>query len=630
MHGGFLVSIFLSQFLFARSLNLLSATSSAILSDIQRVFDYVSITPRIDIIPSNINDFFSTISSSYSSAPEVSDLYSLYWLSLEKVIVDNVDFATRLSSLSDEILGSVELLVKTLNRGNNFETSYNLDELKLELSDFATQNIELLGESKEFYEKAILTNGLSTLDFLSRSPIARDTVIAIEKVEKLLRSNILEQNKAILAENIGKILQDVPSKPLDSAGASILAEFNKILDANPKLRLSASEYVVDAYNNEVLPRAIDTAAFLERSPLAQNTKAVALTPTSQIAADFFTRLAERTAPLGDSLGWIIAFQQQRVADTLSTLSASTVQSLEDITIPNDLDIDISLQWQPSLPLSPQIVADSVDSIGTLAVQVAKTAEELLPSLERGGVTLSVELGNAGSSLLSNSVSAAGSVGRALLQLGQDSVTVFPKRTAELVLQDVLPTASKTVAGTITQAQSLEQQLLVGLRGAEAQTEQLVTAAARWQLFSDPNHLENGFWERQIADANTFLQNWNDDSLPEIEKAAEDTYVAAVDRFGEIARRNNRLVELTESSQKLLASIRTLSDKVKENVESSSEDSSTRLTQLAHEFQLQTSATLTLVSKLQSEVFSSLGNLESQVLVDLPHYVEDFIVKGQDL
>jgi hypothetical protein len=276
------------------------------------------------------------------------------------------------------------------------------------------------------------------------------------------------------------------------------------------------------------------------------------------------------------------------------------------------------------------MADSVDSFGTLAVKVAKTAEELLPSLERGGVTLSVELRNAGSTLLSNSASAAGSVSRALLQLGQDSVTVFPKRTAELVLQDVLPTASKTVSGTFAQAQMLEQQLLVGLRNAEVQTEELVNAATRWQLFSDPNHLENGFWERQLADANAFLRNWNDDSLPAIEKSAEDTYVAAVDRFAEIARRNNRLVELTESSQRLLSAIRTLSDEVKEKVESGSEDSSTRLTQLAYDFQLQTSATLTLVSKLQSEVSRSLGNLESQVLVDLPHYVEDFIAKGQDL
>eukprot|EP01036_Dinobryon_divergens_P025811 gene25811-34398_t len=621
MHGGFVISIFLSQLLFAQSLNLLTP----ILTDIQRVLEYISVTPRV--IPSNIIDQFSDIASTSSTLSDVSDLY---WLSLEKVIVDNVDFASRLRTLSDEFLGSVESVVKTLNRGNNFEGSFNMDEIKLELADVATQNIHLLEETKEFYEKSILNNGLSTIDFLSRSPIAKDTVIAIEKVEQLLRSNIFEQNKAILAENIGKILQDVSSKSLDSAGANILVEFNKILDTNPKLRLSSSEYVVDAYNSEVLPRAIDTAAFLARSPLAQNTKAVALAPTSQIVADFLTRIAERAAPLGDSIDGIVTFQQQRITDALSAVSASTVKSLADITIPNDLDIDISVQWQPSLPLSPQLMADSVDGFGTLAVQVAKTADELLPSLERGGVTLSLELGKAGSALLSNSVSAAGSVSQALLQLGQDSVTVFPKRTAELVLQDVLPTASKTVAGTIAQAQTLEQQLLVGLRDAEAQTEELLNAATRWQLFSDPNHLENGFWERQLANANAFLRNWNDDSLPAIEKTAEDTYVAAVDRFAEIAQRNNRLVELTESSQRLLSAIRTLSDEVKEKVESGSEDSSTRLTQLAHEFQLQTSATLTLVSKLQSEVSRSLGNLESQVLVDLPHYVEDFIVKGQDL
>ena len=623
MYGGFIIIFFL-QLLLVRSFNLPS--TSAIISDFQIVLEFISVNPKTAVIPSEINDLLSRISSLSSNAPDVLDFYSLYWLSLEKIVVDNTEFAGKLSTLSDEIVSTVGSVVQALKSGS-IDPAFNLDKLQLQLDDLS---IIFSEEAKEFYEKTILTNGRSTVDFLSRSPIARDTVAAIENVEQLLRSNILEQNKAILTEKIGKILQDVPQKPLDTVGANILAEFNKILDADPKLRFSSSEYVVDVYNNEVVPRATETAAFLARSPLAQNTKAVALTPTSKIAADLLAGLVDRTAQLSDSLGGIVAFQQQRVINALSALSASSVQSLGTIEIPNDMDIDISLRWQPSLALSPQVVADSVDSLSNLAVQVEKIAEELLPSLERGGVALSSELSKAGVSLVSNSASAAGSVGRALVKLGEDSVTIFPQRTAELILQDVLPTTSKTVAGTIAQAQTIEQQLLIGLSEAEAQTEQLLSAASRWQLFSDPNHLENGYWEKQLADATTFLQNWNEDSLPAIEKAAEDTYVAAVDRFGQIARRNTRLVELTDSAQSLLSTIRTLSDGLEENLKGDSEVGSARLAQLANEFQLQSGATVTLVSKLLSEVLSSLGTIGSQVSVDLPHYVEDFIVKGQDL
>ena len=132
MYGGFIIIFFL-QLLLVRSFNLPS--TSAIISDIQIVLEFISVNPKTAVIPSEIN-LLSRISSLSSNAPDVSDFYSLYWLSLEKIVADNTEFAGKLSTLSDEIVSTVGSVVQILKSGS-IVPAFNLDELQLHLDDLS-------------------------------------------------------------------------------------------------------------------------------------------------------------------------------------------------------------------------------------------------------------------------------------------------------------------------------------------------------------------------------------------------------------------------------------------------------------------------------------------------------------
>ena len=229
------------------------------------------------------------------------------------------------------------------------------------------------------------------------------------------------------------------------------------------------------------------------------------------------------------------------------------------------------------------------------------------------------------------------------------MTVLPQRSAELLAQS-LPTATDAAVSTVSTGIEAEQRLAAeALALAEEKANEVVAAVSQWRFFSDPSHWQNGYWERQIASAAALLEELQldkrsgSDAIAAAEKAAEETLAAAAARFSAIAQRNERLVEIENSLQGLLATIQRLSE-ASGGKSSSYSEGYLQLSQLATDFQLKANAALTLLANLQSELSSTFGKVSldgsvakggwgeelKDLQTSLSHYVEDFIDKGRDL
>ena len=642
---------------------------------ILRVAESFSVQPHTTIVlASDIKNIIELLPSDaliQIASPDTLEKTSTF---VQSAAQNYAALAFNLQKQSEIILTSCQSIFRDLGSSSTFVFSNLNSKIDVEriLTDISTNGIfqndqlseirrTILEDVEKFYEVNVVAKALETVEFLSRSPLAKDTEAALKAADQIIRNEILGKNKEIFLSQITEIVDNAPTRSLqllaaakDSVGVSILTEFDKILDANPKLRLSASQFAVDAYNTELIPRVTETVDFLAKSPLAQNTKAVATAPTSQLAAETVTQIAQRTAPLTELLEGFALKQQERLANAAASWTMSTSQSVDGFfqaALPSDIGsplapLSVTL---PELSVPPTVLENAVTELQEAGEKAVAAVEVLIPALGRGGVTLSVELGQAGLVLLSNSAAAAASAGSAVLQLAEGLLTVLPQRSAELLAQS-LPTATDAAVSTVSIGIEAEQRLAAeALALAEEKANEVVAAVSQWRFFSDPSHWQNGYWERQIASAAALLEELQldkrsgSDAIAAAEKAAEETLAAAAARFSAIAQRNERLVELENSLQGLLASIQRLSE-ASGGKSSSYSEGYLQLSQLATDFQLKANAALTLLANLQSELSSTFGKVSldgsvakgswgeelKDLQTSLSHYVEDFIDKGRDL
>lgn len=260
----------------------------------------------------------------------------------------------------------------------------------------------------------------------------------------------------------------VDSNLKETLGSYINANFNGYLDANPKLKLSTSEFVLDYYTRIFEPKAIDTLELLDRSPLAQSTRELASAPTSEIVGKIASATAEKLSPFTNVLSGIA----NRVGDKLfggpiEALSASlesfngaidklasTASSLPSIQV----DQFISSAGKgdlpsPSLPSFPSFSFDSslpttirLDDDRTKAFQaaIANTVGQITPSLSRAGSTFTAELAEKGSILSTNTGNAVAATGNAIGSIFKGIATIGSNRPPP-VEYVVLPGSGQPVA-----------------------------------------------------------------------------------------------------------------------------------------------------------------------------------------
>jgi len=547
------------------------------------------------------------------------------------------------------------------------ETSYiqQLQNLvkSAENLQFNSQQISVLQSEaaqflKNYYESNILSKGLSLVDFLSRSPLAKDTTKAINDLEEFIYSNQIQQYSSITAERALKVLNSaadtLKSVDVDSlkskAGEVILTDFDKILDDNPKLRLSASEFAVDFYENTLLPQAEDTAAFLARSPLAVGASQVATAPTSVIAAQILAAVGEKAAPastLASTVSAKLLSDLAGVADSLGSGAGDLQQQLASAVV--EVAAVPLLPVSSSLELPREVLAgpspEALQRLQLLAEESQAAASAVLPALQRGGLRLGEELQGAGQLLVSNSASAALAAGGQLGGLLRGAAEELPQRSLELLQRGEL--AVEEQLGGLLQVQRAG--LVAGLQELADRGSRVQQAVQQWSLFSDRDHWQTGFWETRLTAAARQLEAWQAGrqslSLEELEAAAGQQLEAVGRRFVAISEAQNgrlqgidvlitQLQGLQDSAQKLVV---TAQSALKEAQASPSNQ------RLLQGLQVQAQRTVDRATLMLDQLRIALGSdgqvkntIQSmdvelkELLADLSHYVEAFIFKGEDL
>ena len=262
---------------------------------------------------------------------------------------------------------------------------------------------EILSNSQPFIDQELQTL-IDKTQFLINSPLARGSRDLITGIDAFLNSDAIGNFKASDTSIIAKHFLD---NTLQEYGRVTLSEFNKIIDENPKFRLSSSEYISDLYNNVLIPKLDDTAAFLDKSPLFTNIKYVAAAPTSEIIGKVSSTIAEKISPVTDTLVGVSSRLSSKVITAVSDLSSTVVISIEtsvdsvisEVSPSNAKFTDVSTT---SINIPFQLPSINLKNVEETFEAVASNS---IPAVARATVSFGEGLERSGNILVTNSLAA---------------------------------------------------------------------------------------------------------------------------------------------------------------------------------------------------------------------------------
>lgn len=430
--------------------------------------------------------------------------------------------------VEDNLIPLVKQKQASIADGFNDYLEANPD-LKLSASQYASK----------FWEEKIVLKTKDTIEFLSRSPLAKNTESWINGIRRFQPPTL----------SLPDVTPSIPSElhTLD-VGKVVNDKFTEYLDSHPKLKMPASQFVVDYYQTEFLPRYESTAEVIGQSPLARGIQQFTSRSSSEVAADLTQSLGQRLQPLtsrlaslGDRIITKLAVEPAKntfdaiVSTTKSIVASVTTNSGEGEgvtstarTAPAGID-ELALPKLPSLPSDilpaiPTIDVDDLVDAGQSAVAQSVTA------LGRASSRFGTELAEKGSILIRNTAEFTTSVTNGIGEIFEDVTTILPAKTVQILKQSStqLPVIAEDAAQTSGTLQSSITDLSNNVQRIVQDT---VDRAGQWRFFSDENHWETGFWEQQIKRLVSTSEKIADPEQREkVLSAASQTLQGAQQRF----------------------------------------------------------------------------------------------------
>lgn len=518
-------------------------------------------------------------------------------------------------------------------KGNEIVQGFNnyLEEnpkWKLSTSDFVA----------DWWENSVIPSAQHRLAVLKTSPLAQNTQSLLDQLQQLQVSKPNSALNIAGGNNVANRVGD-NNELVSSLGRSTKESFDAFLEKYPKLKLSTAEFVSDYVDNTAIPKVKDTLDFLDRSPLAQNTRNFAARPTSEVAKDIFDNAQRIAKPVTDLVGLIgyraVSKLAEPIASTadiaLSLVTKSVQEANQFLSTASDADAGLTAldnlpkQLIPTDALSdlPTIIKPEVFT--DLPQKAGAVLSSSLTAIGRAVSTLGEELSASQEILLSNTASFAGKFGDAVSTIASDAINTLPKKSGELISQGVERVQTRVKPEGAGLLDSLTAQSSDKISQVQNTILTKLEEASQWRLFPDDKHWESGYWEQQV------------------QKLTETSQ-----RVVEISKdRSKRELFVSETKSSLSQLAETVSNNWKRIQGSNPSfqnldrllDASSSITSKATPPQLPPSPPIPSI-KLDESVFnlqnrfksisSTVSNELQSFSRDASHYVEDFIKTNQDV
>ena len=311
-----------------------------------------------------------------------------------------------------------------------------------------------------------------------------------------------------------KLLGDKLGTFGSSSWSSAANSFTNYLDTNPDLKGSTSDFTAKFLAQKEVELK-ELAAFLNRSPLADNIRYAQKMSAGEIADYLGTGFAEKSAPLRASLadygGKVFDLYFGGLSKSVSVPSVS-VPSVGGISLPSapqgDAREAVAQRAEEINALlagaggavnsASKVALDTVtpvlDGLSSSATGVVDGAATAVP---RAFVTLGDELSRAGDKLNSN-------VGTGLTATVDSISSVVEGASKALARPANLPAAPAGIPADGSFVSYYKSTNPVPKAGVTLPSlDPLFTTVGQWKLFSDPDHMTNGYWEQQWAKLQNF-------------------------------------------------------------------------------------------------------------------------------
>jgi hypothetical protein len=284
-------------------------------------------------------------------------------------------------------------------------------------------------------------------------------------------------------------------------GKQIVNNFDAFLDANPDFKLSTSEYT-SKFLTQKNVELDEVMKFLDESPAADNLRSFSKLSTSEATSIAAGSLYEKSTPLRASIdvfgGKLYDLYLQPI---VSSWQANTIvpSSGGFSNTPTSTNFPDPAQTTAAIERNTKIVGDLASSIasgfavlGDNAVgtgsEVAGSATNILSdsgaAIVRAFTTLGAELSTAGDKLVANVGAGLAATGDAIGSIPSSAIESFSKAqtyNSDIIMPDftIKSTPNPSPGPLPIQTFFVDVQNRVG----------------QWSLFSDPDHMKNGYWEQ---------------------------------------------------------------------------------------------------------------------------------------
>ena len=346
------------------------------------------------------------------------------------------------------------------------------------------------------------------------------------------------------------------------------------------------------YNNVVAPKAVETGDFLGKSPLVTDTKSLFSKSTSEFVGVFYDKFRTASEPtLGplsrglndfwvNKLGGQIDKSFQAVLDSNPDLKLSTSEYIEkllgggssslDQAIKTDFGLTPEQRESSTTAIASRASAGASDAMNKALEATAKAidvnkaidslsnAASIAPeALSRASAAFSSQLAEKGDILVSNTVGGLEATGKGILSIQEGIVNIGVPKVVEgtskvaAFVTDVTTEGAKGISDSVETVNRITEDpakvLEIDPRIAE-KFGNLGSRITSWRLFTDDNHMENGFWENTIKNSVKFANEasetaqkpefWDgvNNNVGKFSTDASDAATQAVKDAGDVANR----------------------------------------------------------------------------------------------
>jgi hypothetical protein len=367
------------------------------------------------------------------------------------------------------------------------------------------------------------------------------------------------------------------------------------INANPELKKTTSEYVMEKFNSVVVPKTQSTLAFLDKSPLAQDTRGLFGKTTSEFVGIFVEKTAKASEPtvgplvraltsISDSIGGKLDGTFKQVLDTNADLKLSTSdyitkffsssgdsvgdaitsdfglsptsRPLTGMQSPNTPGVRMSQMASKGLAVKVDFPEELTNTVNTVVGNVVDITNRAPVALEKAGSSLGEQLSAKGDVLVGNTVGAftgfsngIASIGQGIVEIGIPKIVEGTNKIIDPVTKIDLDGVSKSVTDIKIPTEINVDERIVNKFNKFGEN------IGQWKFFTDDNHMENGFWEqffgKQVPKfAQEDLPRFAQQDLPKLVDSTSKTALKlSVEAAKQADRLNTELPKVVEATSK---------------------------------------------------------------------------------